>query len=267
MNVPRSTFYKGNGSEGGRMREEVRTGLRSKIEEVVADWPAYGYRRVTHELKRRGVVANHKRVSKIMREDALTPRRVKRFIATTDSNHPLPVFPNLAKGFVATGPDQLWVADITYIRLRAAFVFLAVILDIWSRRVVGYSVGKFLDVRLTLAALEAAVRSRDPQPGLIHHSDRGGQYAALSYREHLREHGIVGSMSRKGNPYDNAHAESFMKTLKHEEVLAFEYETMGDVHERLPVFIEEIYNRRRIHSSIGYLTPEEYELEHARQVG
>ena len=267
MNVPRSTFYKGNGSEAGRMREEARTGLRSKIEEVVADWPAYGYRRVTYELKRRGVVANHKRVSRIMREEALTPRRVKRFIATTDSNHSLPVFPNLAKGFVATGPDQLWVADITYIRLRAAFVFLAVILDIWSRRVVGYSVGKFLDVRLTLAALEAAVRSRDPQPGLIHHSDRGGQYAALSYREHLRELGIVGSMSRKGNPYDNAHAESFMKTLKHEEVLAFEYETMGDVHERLPVFIEEIYNRRRIHSSIGYLTPEEYELEHARQAG
>jgi putative transposase len=266
MNVPRSIFYKGNGSEAGRMREEARTGLRSKIEEVVADWPAYGYRRVTHELKRRGIVANHKRVSKIMREDALTPRRVKRFIATTDSNHPLPVFSNLAKGFVATGPDQLWVADITYIRLRAAFVFLAVILDIWSRRVVGYSVGKFLDVRLTLAALEAAVRSRDPQPGLIHHSDRGGQYAALLYREHLRELGIAGSMSRKGNPYDNAYAESFMKTLKHEEVLAFEYETMVDVHERLPVFIEEIYNRRRIHSSIGYLTPEEYELEHARQV-
>lgn len=265
MNVPRSTFYRGNRSEAGRTREEARTRLRSEIEEIVADWPAYGYRRVTCELKRRGVVANHKRVSRIMREEALTPRRVKRFIATTDSNHSLPVFPNLAKDFVATGPDQLWVADITYIRLRAAFVFLAVILDKWSRRVVGYSVGKFLDVRLTLAALEAAVRSRDPQPGLNHHSDRGGQYAALSYRERLYEDGIVGSMSRKGNPYDNAYAESFMKTLKHEEVLAFEYETMADVQERLPVFIEEIYNRRRIHSSIGYRTPEEYELEHARQ--
>lgn len=177
------------------------------------------------------------------------------------------MFPNLARDFVPSGPDQLWVADITYIRLRTAFVFLAVILDAWSRRVVGYSVGKFLDIRLTLSALEAAVRSRNPHPGLIHHSDRGSQYAALAYREKLRELGILGSMSRKGNPYDNAFAESFMKTLKHEEILAYEYETMNDVIGRLPRFIEEIYNRRRLHSSIGYLTPEEYELEHARQVG
>jgi len=267
MNLPRSTFYKENRTEARHRREEARASLRSQIEEVVADWPAYGYRRVTRELGRRGVVANHKRIARIMREEALTPRRVRRFVATTDSNHGFPVFPNLARDFVPSGPDQLWVADITYIRLRAAFVFLAVILDAWSRRVVGYSVGKFLDVRLTLSALKAAARSRAPRPGLIHHSDRGSQYAALAYRERLRELGILGSMSRKGNPYDNAFAESFMKTLKHEEVLAYEYETMNDVIGRLPRFIEEIYNRRRLHSSIGYLTPEEYELEHARQVG
>ena len=216
MNLPRSTFYKGDRTEACRRREEARAGLRSRIEEVVADWPAYGYRRVTRELGRRGVVANHKRIARIMREEALTPRRVRRFVATTDSNHESPVFPNLARDFVPSGPDQLWVADITFIRLRAAFVFLAVILDAWSRRVVGYSVGKFLDVRLTLSALEAAVQSRSPHPGLIHHSDRGSQYAALAYREKLRELGMMGSMSRKGSPYDNAFAESFMKTLKHE---------------------------------------------------
>jgi putative transposase len=242
--------------------------LREAIEEVVEEWTAYGYRRVTRELRRRGIVANHKRVARIMREEALTPRRIKRFLVTTDSNHALPVFPNLARDFTPTGPDQLWVADITYIRLKAAFVFLAVLLDAFSRRVVGYAVSRFLDVRVTLAALETAVASRRPAPGLIHHSDRGSQYAAKEYRDRLEVLGMKGSMGRKGNPYDNAYAESFFKTLKHEEVYAYEYETMDDVIERLPHFIDRIYNRRRLHSALGYLPPEEYELHYyARKEG
>jgi len=267
MSLSRSTFYKGSDTEARRRREASRTALREVIEDVVEEWPAYGYRRVTRELRRRGVVANHKRIAKIMRDEALTPKRVKRFLVTTDSNHALPVFPNLARDFTPTGPDQLWVADITYIRLKAAFVFLAVLLDAWSRRVVGYAVSRFLDVRLTLAALEAAVVNRRPVPGLIHHSDRGSQYAAKGYRDRLEALGMKGSMGRKGNPYDNAYAESFFKTLKHEEVYAYEYEMMEDVIERLPHFIDQIYNRRRLHSALGYVPPEEYELQHARQGG
>jgi putative transposase len=231
---------------------------------VVAEWSAYGYRRVTHELRRRGILANHKRVARIMREEALTPRRIRRFLATTDSNHPEPVYPNLALGFRPSGPNQLWVADITYIRLRSAFVYLAVLLDAWSRRVVGYAIGNTLVVQLTLAALEAAIESRNPAPGLIHHSDRGAQYAAKAYRDRLESIGIRGSMSRKANPYDNAMAESFMKTLKHEEVLAFEYETIDDVKTRLPRFLDEIYNTRRLHSALRYLSPVEFELTNAR---
>ena len=268
MNISRGTFYKRSDTEARRRREESRTMLREAIEEVVEEWPAYSYRRVTRELRRRAVVANHKRVARIMREEALTPRRIKRFLVTTDSNHALPVFPNLARDFTPTGPDQLWVADITYIRLKATFIFLAVLLDAFSRRVVGYAVSRFLDVRVTLAALEAAVASRRPAPGLIHHSDRGSQYAAKEYRDRLEALGMKGSMGRKGNPYDNAYAESFFKTLKHEEVYAYEYETMDDVIERLPHFINRIYNRRRLHSALGYLPPEEYELHYyARKEG
>jgi len=206
-------------------------------------------------------------VARIMREEALTPRRVRKFLVTTDSNHAEPIFPNLARDFVPIGPDQLWVADITYIRLRAEFVFLAVILDAWSRRVVGYAVSRHLSTQLTLASLNAAVSNRRPGSGLIHHSDRGSQYAAKPYRDCLKKLDIQGSMSRKGNPYDNAQAESFMKTLKHEEVYAYEYETMRDVVERLPHFIDHIYNRRRLHSAPGYKTPEEYETYYVRPRG
>ncbi len=264
MSLSRSTYYKRPSQEARRLREASRTALRGAIEDVVAEWPAYGYRRVTRELRRRGIVANHKRVARIMREEALTPRRVRRFLVTTDSRHTLPIFPNLAKDFSPTGPDQLWVADLTYIRLRAAFVFLSVLLDAWSRRVVGYAVGKLLDAQLTLAALEAAIASRRPGPGLIHHSDRGSQYAAKDYRDRLDQLGIRGSM-RKGNPYDNAYAESFLKTLKHEEIIMYEYRTMGDVVERLPLFLEEVYNRRRLHSALGYIPPEEFEEKYRQQ--
>ena len=268
MGIARSSYYESaQRSNSAALKREADVQLRSAIENVVAEWAAYGYRRVTHDLRRRGIVANHKRVAGIMREEALTPRRIRRFLATTDSNHAEPVYPNLALGFRPSGPNQLWVADITYIRLRSGFVYLAVLLDAWSRRVVGYAVGNTLVVQLTLAALEAAIESRNPGPGLIHHSDRGGQYAAKAYRDRLESLGIRGSMSRKANPYDNAMAESFMKTLKHEEVLAFEYDTIDDVKTHLPRFLDEIYNARRLHSALKYVSPVEFELTNARYAG
>ncbi len=264
MRLSRSSYYKRPSVVSRTVREQSRASLRGAIEEVLEEWPAYGYRMVTQELRRRGVLANHKRVAKLMREEALTPRRVRKFLSTTDSDHSLPVLPNLAAGFVPTGKDQLWVADITYIRLAREFVFLSVILDVWSRKVVGYALGKALGTPLTLTALEAAVASRKPSPGLIHHSDRGSQYASNEYRERLDQLGIRGSMGRKGNPYDNAYAESFFKTLKHDEIFLYDYKTTRDVFERLPHFLEQVYNRRRLHSSLGYVPPEEYELKYIR---
>ena len=265
MSLSRSTYYKRPDEMKADLRRQSEAALRAAIENVVADWPCYGYRRVTHELRRRGIVVNHKKVARIMRHAALTPRRVRRFIATTDSEHDLPIFPDLAKGFVPSGPDQLWVADLTYIRLSAQFIYLAAILDAWSRKVVGYALGNTLETRLTLAALDAALQSRRPAEGLIHHSDRGSQYAAKPYRERLDLHGIRGSMSRKGNPYDNAKAESFMKTLKHEEVLMAGYRDLADVQQRLFRFIDEVYNERRLHSALGYLPPNEFDQMHRRQ--
>ena len=183
---------------------------------------------------------------------------------TTDSAHDEPVFPNLLHDVQPDGPNQVWVADLTYLRLEREFAYLAVILDAWSRKVVGYAVGHVLDARLPLAALEAALESRHPPPGLLHHSDRGVQYASRRYRERLPEAGLRGSMSRTGNPYDNAQVESFMKTLKHEELYLHDYATVQDAIDRLPYFLEEVYNRKRLHSSLGYRPPEEYEAQHAQ---
>lgn len=239
--------------------------LVARIREICAEFPRYRYRRATAQLTAEGERVNHKRVARIMREQDLRVRRKRRFVVTTNSDHDGPVFPNLAKGVVPSGPDQLWVADLTYIRLLTGFVYLAVILDAWSRRVVGWATSRRIDADLALAALEAAVAARQPPPGCLRHSDRGSQYASEPYRKRLERYGLRGSMGRRGNPYDNAKAESFMKTLKHEEVHLNGYETFADVAARLPRFLEQVYNGKRLHSAPGYLSPTRFEEVNTRK--
>jgi transposase InsO family protein len=194
----------------------------------------------------------------VMKKFDLRPITWRRFVKTTDSNHNLPIFPNLLKKRRVGAINQVWVADITYIRISSSFVYLAAILDLYSRKVVGWAISKRIDTQLCLSALEMAIHSRSPR-GCIHHSDRGVQYASTDYVDLLKQHGLQISMSAKGNPYDNAFMESFNKTLKYEEVHLWNYETYNDVIERLPFFIEEVYNRKRLHSSIGYVPPTEFE--------
>lgn len=233
--------------------------LRDAIQKIAVQMPAYGYRRITAELRRRDWMVNHKRVLRLMREDNLLCLRRRAFVRTTDSDHKLPVYPNLAKGMKVTRLNQLWVADITYIRLMFEFVYLAVILDAYSRRVIGWSLGRTLETSLTVEALNEAIGHGRVEPGLVHHSDRGIQYASKAYTEMLGEHGIQISMSRRGNPYDNAKAESFMKTLKYEEVYRTEYQDIRDARRQIGRFIESVYNRKRLHSSLGNLPPAEFE--------
>lgn len=266
MNMPRSTYYKEPDAAKEALRTQSDEALQRAIERVVEEWPAYGYRRVTHELRRRGVVVNHKRVARVMREHGFTAKPPRRYRPSTGSSQDDAYYPNLAKRLIVTGPNQLWISDLTYIQLHTRFVYLAAILDAWSRKVVGYAIGNLMETQLTLAALESAYRSRCPPPGLIHHSDRGGQYASRDYRLRLATLGIIGSMSRKANPYDNAKAESFMKTLKHEEVLKVDYRDLADIQRRLPRFLDEVYNAKRLHSALGYLPPNEFEqINCARQ--
>jgi len=236
--------------------------VRSAIQQIVLEHRRrYGYRRVSAELRRRGMLVNHKRVARIMREDNLLAVQPRQFVVTTDSNHDLEVYLNLASRMKLSGINQLWVADITYIRLQAEFVYLAVILDAYSRKVVGWALGRTLASRLAIAALEQAIKKRQPPLGVVHHSDRGVQYASDEYVAVLEKHGMIPSMSRPANPYDNASCESFIKTLKREEIYANEYEDLEHLLANLEQFIEQYYNRQRLHSALGYSSPEEFERQ------
>jgi transposase InsO family protein len=234
-------------------------GLVRQIEQVLEEFPGYGYRRVTKELQKRGLKANKKRIQRVMQDRGLQRRRKRRFVRTTDSKHSLLVYPNLIQDVVVERPNQVWAADITYVRLVRGFVYLAVLLDLFSRKVIGWELSGSLHPELVVSALRMALQRRTVQPGLIHHSDRGVQYVCEQYVQILQSHGITISMSRKGNPYDNAKLESFMKTLKTEEVYLNEYETEQEAQRNIGQFIETIYNKLRLHSSLGYCSPVEFE--------
>lgn len=233
--------------------------LRDEMQKVALEWPSYGSRRMTRELKARGWDVNRKRVQRLMREDNLLCVRKRKFVVTTDSAHGLKVYPNLAESMILTGVDQLWIADITYIRLEEEFVYLAVILDAYSRRVIGWHLSDGLDDSLTLTALRMALAHRVVRPGLVHHSDRGVQYASGDYTDVLKANGIDISMSRKGSPWDNAACESFMKTLKSEEVYRSEYRNLVDARVRVGEFLEKVYNEKRLHSALDYRSPVQFE--------
>jgi putative transposase len=255
--VSRAGFYRHWRSREPRSEELA---LRSKMQQIVlAHRRNYGYRRVTRELRDQGWAVNHKRVARLMAEDNLLCLRKRSFVATTDSGHALRVWLNLAGRMQLTGIDQLWVADITYLRLAGQFLYLAVVLDAFSRRVLGWALDERLDAGLAVTALGQAIDLRQPAPGLVHHSDRGVQYASRAYVDLLLEHGIQPSMSRAGNPYDNARCESFMKTLKQEEIHSRQYRDRADLEAHIGEFLDRYYNRRRLHSALGYRTPEQFE--------
>jgi putative transposase len=257
VTVSGRSFYR---SLQERHPAEEETEVRSVIQQIALQHRRrYGYRRITAELRRRGMRVNHKRVVRIMREDNLLALQPNRFKITTNSNHKFEIYLNLAARMKLTGINQLWIADITYIRLKAEFVYLAVILDGFSRKVVGWALDRTLAMQLTVGALEQAIERRQPQPGLVHHSDRGLQYARAEYIAILEKHHMVPSMSRPANPYDNASCESFIKTLKREEIYAHKYEDLEQLRANIEEFIEEYYNRQRLHSALGYRSPEEFE--------
>jgi putative transposase len=254
--VSRAGFYR-NYEEHAPRQADVD--LRDAIQKIVLENRFYGYRRVTAALQQQDWAANHKRVSRLMRADNLLALRKRRYVLTTDSHHPFAIYPNLAPRLVVNGVNQLWVADITYIRLRETFLYLAVVLDAYSRKAVGWELGDTLEASLAVAALGRALAERALQPGMVHHSDRGVQYASQDYVTLLETHGFLISMSRTGNPYDNAKAESFMKTLKCEEVYLRNYRDRDEARASIAHFIEEVYNAKRLHSALGYLAPDTFE--------
>jgi putative transposase len=256
--VSRASYYRNWRTQ---QPKQETAGLRDAVQRLALEDRHYGYRRISKSLKDEGWVVNHKRVLRLMRQDNLLSIRKRRFIVTTDSNHSWRVYPNLARRMVLSGINQLWVADITYVRLQHEFIYVAVILDVYSRRVVGWSISRSLESHMAQQALEMAWKQRQPSPGLVHHSDRGVQYACADYVTKLEENGITISMSRPGNPYDNAWAESFMKTLKVEEVDGRRYRNLEEAAESIGGFIEQHYNARRLHSALGYQSPEQFEAQ------
>jgi transposase InsO family protein len=259
--VSRAGFYRHWQSKAP---DEEETAVRAAIHEIaLANRRHYGRPRITHELRRRGMSVNHKRVGRILREDNLLAIRQRKFMATTDARHDYPVYVNVAARMTLSGIDQLWVADFTYIRLRREFVYLAVVLDRFSRKAIGWALDRKLTAELGVRALEQAVKERQPSPGVVHHSDRGVQYCCREYMAVLEKYQMTTSMSRPANPYDNAVCERFMKTLKSEEIYCRDYQDLADLSSHVQDFLENYYNRLRLHSALGYRTPEEFEREQA----
>jgi putative transposase len=261
--VSRASFYRSLAPKA--VGSDADMDLRDAIQRIALAWPCYGRPRLTAELRRQGWRVNPKRVYRLMREDNLLCVRRRKFLVTTDSAHGLRVYSNLARTMGLTTINQLWIADITYIRLQLEFVFLAVILDAFSRRNIGWALDRRLSAELTLTALRMAVSRRAIPPGLVHHSDQGVQYASRDYTQFLQGLGIQISMSRKGNPWDNAACESFIKTLKYEEVYRSEYRDLEDARASIGQFLEKVYNQKRLHSALGYLPPAEFEAQWAAQ--